>query len=178
MDTKLTIQQIHLALRNSGLWNPRTDIMIPNLSWGLLPYEADFVVVSKSGYLTEVEIKRSWEDFKADFKKKHNHDAEQVYYFYYCVPVSIIGKVKEFLMEKYGEGYSLCAPAVLWYDENGKVREAIDDNLRCFGMHYASSISPNVKHRKLFLEEQLTVARLGQLRYWSLLEKTQGHEEH
>lgn len=171
MDTKLTIQQIHLALRNSGLWNKRTDIMIPNLSWGLLPYEADFVVVSKSGYLTEVEIKRSWEDFKADFKKNHNHDAEQVYYFYYCVPVSIISKVKEFLMEKYGERYSLCAPAVLWYDESGNVRVAVDDNQRCFGMHYASSISPNVKHRKLFLEEQLTVARLGQLRYWSLLEK-------
>ena len=173
MDTKLTIQQIHLALRNSGLWNKRADIMIPNLSWGLLPYEADFVVVSKSGYLTEVEIKRSWEDFKADFKKNHNHDAEQVYYFYYCVPVSIVAKVKEFLMEKYGERYCLCAPSVLWYDESGNVRVAVDDNQRCFGMHYASSISPNVKHRKLFLEEQLTVARLGQLRYWSLLEKTE-----
>ena len=171
MDTKLTIQQIHLALRDSGLWNKRTDIMIPNLSWGLLPYEADFVVLSKSGYLTEVEIKRSWEDFKADFKKNHNHDAEQVYYFYYCVPVSIVGKVKEFLMEKYGERYFLCAPAVLWYDESGNVRVAVDDNQRCFGSHYAASVSPNVKHRKLFLEEQLTVARLGQLRYWSLLEK-------
>ena len=178
MDTKLTIQQIHLALRDSGLWNKRTDIMIPNLSWGLLPYEADFVVVSKSGYLTEVEIKRSWEDFKADFKKNHNHDAEQVYYFYYCVPVSIVGKVKEFLMEKYGERHFIGAPAVLWYDENGRIRTLVDDNQRCFGSHYACSVSPNVKHRKLFLEEQLTVARLGQLRYWSLLEKTQGHEEH
>lgn len=172
MDTKLTIQQIHLALRNSGLWNKRTDIMIPNLSWGLLPYEADFVVLSKSGYLTEVEIKRSWEDFKADFKKNHNHDAEQVYYFYYCVPVSIIGKVKEFLMEKYGERHFIGAPAVLWYDENGRIRRLVDDDQRCFGSHYAACLN-DAKHRKLFLEEQLTVARLGQLRYWSLLEKTE-----
>lgn len=172
MDTKLTIQQIHLALRDSGLWNKRSDIMIPNLSWGLLPYEADFVVVSKSGYLTEVEIKRSWEDFKADFKKKHNHDAEQVYYFYYCVPVSIVAKVKEFLIEKYeAESQPWKCPAVLWYNENGGVSVAVDDNQRCFGCCYASSISPNVNHRKLFLEEQLKVARLGQLRYWSLLEK-------
>ena len=73
MDTNLSISQIHLALRNSGIWNKRSDIMIPNLSWGLLDYEADFVVLSKSGYLTEVEIKRSWEDFKADFNKKHKH---------------------------------------------------------------------------------------------------------
>lgn len=46
MDTKLTLDQIHLALRNSGLWNKRSDIMVPNLSWGLLSYEADFVILS------------------------------------------------------------------------------------------------------------------------------------
>ena len=28
--------------------------MIPNLSWGLLDYEADFVVLSKSGYLADL----------------------------------------------------------------------------------------------------------------------------
>ena len=169
MDTKLTIQQIHLALRDSGLWNKRTDIMIPNLSWGLLPYEADFVVLSKSGYLTEVEIKRSWEDFKADFKKKHDHNAEQVYYFYYCVPDSIVAKVKEFLIEKY---HGKC-PAILSYNEEGGLCVVSG-----FGTRYAACLSTNVKRRKLFLEEQLTVARLGQLRYWSLLEKTQGYEEH
>lgn len=86
MDTELSIEQILLGLRNSTLWNKRNDIMIPNLSWGLLDYEADFVVLSKSGYLTEVEIKRSFADFKADFKKAHKHDDERVYYFYYCVP--------------------------------------------------------------------------------------------
>ena len=165
MDTKLTIQQIHLALRNSGLWNKRTDIMIPNLSWGLLPYEADFVVVSKSGYLTEVEIKRSWEDFKADFKKGHNHDAEQVYYFYYCVPESILDRVKSYLEERYPDKFR--RPAVLYYDESGGI------HVLRFGTVYAASLSPHVKHRKLFLEEILTVARLGQLRYWSLLEKTE-----
>lgn len=74
--------------------------MIPNLSWGLLDYEADFVVLSKSGYLTEVEIKRSWEDFKADFNKKHKHDADQVYYFYYCVPEKIYDKVISFIQLK------------------------------------------------------------------------------
>lgn len=173
MDTALTINQIHLALRNSGLWNKRTDIMIPNLSWGLLPYEADFVVLNKSGYLTEIEIKRSWEDFKADFKKNHNHDAEQVYYFYYCVPISIAVKVRDFLKEKYGERYKLSAPAVLWYDENGRIQRLVDEDGTCFGIQYASSISPYKNHRKLFLEERLKVARLGQLRYWSLLEKTE-----
>lgn len=93
MDTSLTVTQIQLALHNSGLWNKRSDIMVPNLSWGFLPYEADFVVMTKSGYLTEVEIKRSWEDFKADFNKVHRHDDERIYHFFYCVPITIFDKV-------------------------------------------------------------------------------------
>jgi len=132
--------------------------MVPNLSWGLLDYEADFVVLSKSGYLTEVEIKRSWEDFKADFNKKHKHDAEQVYYFYYCVPESIYGKVVEFLLSEYHSNVD--APAVLYYSEDGRIVKS------GFGNHYQKG-----RHRKLFIEEQFQIARLGQLRYWNLLEK-------
>ncbi len=123
MDTKLSIQQIHVALRNSGIWNKRSDIMIPNLSWGLLEYEADFVVVSKSGYMTEVEIKRSWEDFKADFKKKHKHDAEQVYYFYYCVPESIYVKVTEFLLNEYKSNVECPAVIVIQKTEEYNVQD-------------------------------------------------------
>lgn len=153
MDTSLSINEIILALRNCGLWNKRSDIMIPNLSWGLLPYEADFVIISKSGYLTEVEIKRSWSDFLADFKKKHKHDAEQVYYFYYCVPEKITEKVVEYLKQKE------LPLAVLSYNDNGVVKSV--------GYGYSSL---NGKHRKLFIEEQLTIARLGQLRFWNLLD--------
>lgn len=153
MDTSLSINETILALRNSGMWNKRSDIMIPNLSWGLLPYEADFVVVTKSGYLTEVEIKRSWSDFLADFKKKHNHEAEQVYYFYYCVPEQIVSKVKEYLTEQGLER------AVLSYNERGGIKR------EPFGYN-----TLNGKHRKLFIEEQLTITRLGQLRFWNLLE--------
>ena len=102
MDTKLTVDEIQIALRNSGIWNKRQDIFIPNLSWGLLDYEADLVIITKAGYLTEVEIKRSWEDFKADFKKTHKHDDPRVYKFYYCVPESILDRVIDFLREKYG----------------------------------------------------------------------------
>ena len=28
-DTKLTVKEIELALRNSGLWNKRNDVMLP-----------------------------------------------------------------------------------------------------------------------------------------------------
>lgn len=168
MDTKLTLDQIHLALRNSGLWNKRSDIMVPNLSWGLLSYEADFVIVSKSGYMTEIEIKRSWEDFKADFKKDHRHNDERVYYFAYCVPEGISDRVIAYLKEKKQDERYIILPAVLTYSEDmriGTTELKIFDNL-------------NVKNRrKLFLEEMFMIARLGQLRYWARVEKDYKEEQ-
>lgn len=57
------------------------------------------LVLSKNGYLTEIEIKRSWEDFLADFKKKHKHNSELIKYFYYCVPISLLDKVYDYLYD-------------------------------------------------------------------------------
>ena len=154
MDTKLTIDEIELAIVNSGIFNKRNDIIVPNVSWGLLNHEADMVVMTKSGYLTEIEIKRSWEDFKADFKKDHQHDDERVYKFYYCVPSLIKDKVIELLKTRYE-----FIPAVLSYTEEGVV---IDLKVGF----------PNTNRgRKLFLEEQLTIARLGCMRVWNLKQK-------
>ena len=43
------------------------DYMIPNYH---ISYEADFVSVTKSGYINEYEIKCTRADFKAEFKHK------------------------------------------------------------------------------------------------------------
>ena len=37
-------------------------------------WESDYFCISKSGYMTEVEIKMSKSDFKADFKKTRKHE--------------------------------------------------------------------------------------------------------
>ena len=37
-----------------------------------LTHEADMLVLLKDRHLVEVEIKRTWSDFLADFKKKHH----------------------------------------------------------------------------------------------------------
>lgn len=185
MDTSLTVAQIQLALHDCGLWNRRSDIMVPNLSWGLLPYEADFVVLSRSGYLTEVEIKRSWTDFKKDFEKAHRHNDERIYHFYYCVPLAILPKVKDFLRDKvrkelaslYGSEMETDTvlhdrhprlPAVLTFDEHGNVVSS----------GFGSSGAYRRNSRRLFIEEQLQVARLGCLRYWNQLQLVVSLPEH
>lgn len=49
-------------------------------------YEADFLYISKSNYLWEVEIKISIQDFRADLRKKYYHDHPDVRGLYYCMP--------------------------------------------------------------------------------------------
>lgn len=149
MDTKLTIEEIQLAIYNSKRWNIRTDIFVPNVSYGLLEYEADLVILNKTGYLTEIEIKRSLEDFKADFKKGHSHNDPKIYHFYYCLPLSIKEQALKILSEK-----NQRIPAILFYNENGEISRAGGFSQR--------------GGRKLFIEEQLKLARLGCFRYWNL----------
>ena len=172
MDTTLTTQEIEemIIRREVSL---RNEIAIPNLSWGMLEYEADLVVINKTGYMREYEIKRSFQDLKADFKKKCYHDAEQVYQFFYVLPISIKDKALElFRMHQADEVYIKAfgestehyeaLPAVIFYDDEGHIvdRTGFGGNL-------------HGKHRKLFLEEKLTITRLLSIRYWCLRLKKQ-----
>lgn len=156
LDTKLSVREIEdmiiLKLHQGGV---RSNLCVPNVSWGAgIDYEADLVVVSKAGYATEYEIKRSWTDFLADFKKGEcAHKAPWVYRFAYVVPDNIIGKVLLFFKDRGGE-----IPAVVGYTEDGQLKR------------YCGSYE--IKGgRKMFIEEQLNIARLGTLRYWSLRNK-------
>lgn len=85
--------EIELALydyfRNGYLF------LIPNVSYGFLKYEADMLTVSNSGYLSEIEIKRSRSDFLADFKKKHFHDDDRIKYKYYAISSELYNEVKD-----------------------------------------------------------------------------------
>lgn len=58
-------------------------------------YEADFLYITKSDYLYEVEIKISIADFRADQKKKFYHDHPLVRGFYYCFPWELYIKHKD-----------------------------------------------------------------------------------
>lgn len=76
-ETNLSIHQIELAV--AQVFGVRDNIIVPNVSWGFFAtHEADLVIINKTGYLTEVEIKRSWQDFLNDFKKHTTHDEDKV----------------------------------------------------------------------------------------------------
>ncbi len=160
--TELTVADIQTALVKSEIWKYREHVFVPNVSFGFLPYEADLLIMNcKSARVTEIEIKRSWTDFIADFKKKHSHDACQISYFGFCVPKCMVEEVVKYYNEVIKENEKdlpnteKTSFQLYSYDEKKNIYKE-----KCCDLSYLWN------RRKLFIEEQLKLARLGCLRLW------------
>lgn len=147
----------------------RQNLIVPNVGWGFFQeHEADLVVVTKAGYLTEIEIKRSWTDFLADFEKRSYHDDPRISRLFYAVPECMYGPCREYVDALVGEGSPLVGkriPGFIVY------RTPSDSKYRRVVEHDSFSRPVPVKPQKLTAEEVYQLARLGTLRYWSLLGK-------
>lgn len=170
-DTNRTLYEIEVALAKSQYFNYLRNIVAFNVNGlsGVLPifHECDMLVCSKSGYLTEIEIKRSWSDFLADFKKKHKHEGEGlISYFYYCVPECLYEKVKEYLYE-----HEVKCSGIITYNEvlYIEIRSATIKGYMGDSFEVTNKSLPSKK--KLFLEQMLEIARLGAMRVVMLKEK-------
>ena len=129
-------------------FNPRTNLIVPNVSWGFLKYECDLLIISKLGYLIEVEIKVSLSDLKRDLLKRHNHDDNRIKYLYFAIPKKLEKHI-EHIPERAG---------IFVVDEEGwvhKIRKPTINNI-------AKPIS---------IEDMYKIARLGTLRVWNLKKK-------
>lgn len=155
METKLTVDQIQVAI--SDVFGVRDNIIVPNVSWGFFEtHEADMVVINKSNYLTEVEIKRSWSDFIRDFRKTTTHDEGKVMYKFFAIPQSILVKVRSYLVENDKIDWG-----IIVYSEEGYA----------WIEYYPSNHGQSDSRKKLYIEERLSIARLGCIRIWKLKSK-------
>jgi hypothetical protein len=150
----VTVRDIELAL--SRHFEYRTNIIIPNVSWGFLyGREADLLILSKSGWLTEVEIKVSAADIKRDLQKRQGHWDRKVRQCWFAVPAGLASSPD--IPEHYG---------VL----------AIGPKIYAMGTHeyfYVESkrvpkINPEA--RKVDDKDRMKLMRLGCMRIWSLKE--------
>lgn len=170
-DTNRTLYEIEVALAKYRDFDFRKNIVAFNVNgWSeRLPifHECDMLVCSKSGYLTEIEIKRSWSDFLADFKKKHQHESRGlIKYFYYCVPDALYEKVRDYLFEN-----AVKCAGIITYTEALRIQiKAIKVPYWLDETKYSIGIT-NKDYKKLFLEQQLEIARLGAMRVIGLKEK-------
>jgi hypothetical protein len=151
----ITTVEMEVAVANK--FGIRTNIIVPNVSWGLLSHEVDLLIVRRSGYAIEVEIKISLADFKSDLKKSHHHKEKlnRISKFYYAMPEVIYKKCKDLIPEN--AGIITCRKR---YDEWGKKDEIIVNVVK-----EAKTIRGS---RKLTIEEQFKVAKLGCMRIFNL----------
>lgn len=151
------ITTIEMEESISRLFGVRTNIIVPNISWGLPGmHECDVFVVKKSGYAVEVEIKRTKADLLADFKKKHNHSDIRIREFYYALPEKLLETCTELIPEHAG--------IIKCYKSQWKTRNSIHASI-------IRSAKIRKDARKLTQEEQFKVAKLGTMRIWTLKSK-------
>ena len=74
----------------------------PMIWKNIVNHECDMFIVTKNQYLTEVEIKISLSDLKADFKKEHQHKDENIKNFYYAFPEEMKEKALELIPKECG----------------------------------------------------------------------------
>ena len=131
-------------------------VVVPNVSWGLLPHEADLVALSGSDWLSEVEIKVTKGDFLADREKwkhqlaKTNGQPEVISSFYYAMPSSVWEKCKP---EDLPQGAGLILVGQRWESEGQRAR-------------VVQKPTDNPRARKLRPDEREQLMRLGYMRYW------------
>lgn len=82
---KLNASDVEIQV--ARLFNYRANLIVPNVSWGLhLRHECDLLIVSPARYATEIEIKVTASDIRADNKKKHRHLSNKIRMLYFAVP--------------------------------------------------------------------------------------------
>ena len=155
----MTAKQIlfHLISRSSSPFFLRANAcVVPNVSWGLFSWgEADLIALSKSGYLTEGEIKVSKADFLKDKDKKKFVDPKMfkawqkdIKNFYYIVPEELV----DFALANTGHG-------VISVSKKGKV------------VRVRNSI-PSKTAKKLPDAHSFNLLRLCCFRFWKLFKET------
>ena len=185
-ETTLTLEQIETIITGypDAPYFIRQNIVVPNCDWGFLNHEADLLVLNKTKRLVEIEIKRTWSDFMADFKKSHTHYDPKLSYFYYAVPLSIGERVFHWLYE----GDYKCRPGFLYYERSEVTAYTEHNPNKCGLIIYADPQESTARGKRvgscclnvgatrmndyqLSTDEELKLLRLLGMRVWNLKKK-------
>lgn len=151
---KLKSRDVEYALSRTH-YDFRRWLMVPNVSWGLMPWECDVLAMSKGGYLHEIEIKVCPYDLKADAKKMKFvlgwRYMNMLREFYYAAP--------DYVWEK--TGYDAVPDDVGIMSINQTARSMSQWVVKVRGC------KPNKSALRMDEKQRFTLARLGAMRYWS-----------
>lgn len=87
---KYTAQEMELLV--SDYFGYRENLIVPNISFGLLNHEADLLILRPSGWAEEVEIKVTKADIKRDLLKcngRGHRSSKLVHKLWFAVPMEL-----------------------------------------------------------------------------------------
>jgi hypothetical protein len=130
-------------------FNWGVNIIVSNVGIGMGLHECDVLVMSKSGYLTEIELKVSKADLLKDKDKWHKHENKKIKYLYFAVPIEL----KDIALTSIPTRAGLMVADIY----RKKIRITIVKNP-----------IPNSNPVKLGIEDKLKLLRLAHMRVWNL----------
>jgi hypothetical protein len=152
----MTTPEIEIAV--SDFFGVSRYMIVPNVWWGLgLNHECDIFAVSKTGYVSEVEIKINRYDLKRDRKKPHAHGSKLIRRLFFAIPESLIPFI----------GYIQKEAGVIVVNETEWAGT-------CRLMRPATM---NKLARPLKSEEIQHLGRLASMRIWGLKKSISNHNE-
>lgn len=142
----LTCLDIEIAMARH--FDYRSHLIVPNVFWGLgFMHELDVLIMTESGYVTEIEIKTTRADLKRDLKKSHHHRSQRISRHFLAVPKAISALAIELFPGEWG---------VLSIDEETRLVETLRNAKRNKG---AKPLTPSeIDH----------LYRLASMRTWTL----------
>jgi len=153
-----------MELLVARLFRPRQNLIIPNVHWGFSIHECDLLVVSSSGFLTEVEIKISKSDLAKDSEKKHGHNDRRIKNLYFAIPEKLLDCV-DLIPERAG---IICVYPTIKISAS---KEIPWDTMRWEKAKIIRKAATNKNAKPISDDEKYQLARLGALRIWGLKEK-------
>ena len=125
-------------------FNPRVNLIVPNVSWGFFIHECDLLIITKHGYAYEVEIKISKHDIHQDKRKVHHHNSRRIKKLYFAIPEDLLPHISE-IPERAG---------IITVNERKRCKQVREAQI--------------MNKYKFSDYEKFMVARLGTMRFWKL----------
>jgi hypothetical protein len=161
----MTADDVEIAVVR--LYDIRATLVVPNASWGAGVHECDLLILTNSGYLTEVEIKVTKADLVADLKKTHAHRSDKIKKLFYALPESVLSRpgVKEIIPAHAG---IISVDVERWGDGRPNHWRNHAHTAR-----FDREAAINGGARPITEAERYEIARLGALRIWDLKRRLQ-----
>jgi len=142
------LKTIDMEIAVATYLNIRTNLIVPNISWGMSLHECDLLVITPSGCGWEIEIKVTKSDLIKDKEKYHGHYNKKIKDLYFAIPDYLMDCI-EHIPERAG--------IIL-----------VNNKLQCKTYRRPKS----TKNAYQFSQaERYKVARLGSMRIWGLKRK-------